>query len=41
MVQEAVAEYLQERRQATATKIQALQDGTRSRILNILREVMQ
>ncbi|EOT3914455.1 hypothetical protein ACLAGL_004864, partial [Escherichia coli] len=41
LVQEAVAEYLQERRQATATKIQALQDGTRSRILNILREVMQ
>jgi hypothetical protein len=41
LVQEAVAEYLRERRQVSATKIQALQDGTRSRILSILREVAQ
>ena len=41
LVQEAVGEYLQERRQVSAAKAQALQDDTRSRILNILREVVQ
>lgn len=41
LVQEAVAQYLQERRLVAVNKMQALRDNTRSRILNILREVIQ
>ena len=39
LVQDAVAEYLQERRQVSVEKIKALQENTRSRILDILRGV--